>query len=130
MHLKPSIIESIPEETMRIAHAAFPKGNLYISMRDELGIAFSDADFAELFPRCGQPAFAPWRPPVARTTRPRPIGQHSPAPPASGQFRHDETLTNCELIASCAWHNSQLGQPATMWSSTRSGSSLSIRWRR
>jgi transposase len=30
-------------------------------MRDELGIAFSDADFAELFPRRGQPAFAPWR---------------------------------------------------------------------
>lgn len=61
MSLKPSIIEPVPEETARIARAAFPKGNLYISMRDELGIAFSDADFAELFPRRGQPAFAPWR---------------------------------------------------------------------
>jgi transposase len=30
-------------------------------MRDELSIAFSDADFAELFPSRGQPAFAPWR---------------------------------------------------------------------
>lgn len=25
------------------------------------GIAFSDADFEGLFPRLGQPAFAPWR---------------------------------------------------------------------
>ena len=61
MSLKPSVIEPIPEETARIARAAFPKGNLYLSMRDELGIAFCDADFAELFPRRGQPAFAPWR---------------------------------------------------------------------
>ena len=30
-------------------------------MRDELEIAFSDAEFADLFPRRGQPAFAPWR---------------------------------------------------------------------
>jgi transposase len=34
---------------------------VYISMRDELGVLFNDADFAELFPRRGQPAFAPWR---------------------------------------------------------------------
>jgi transposase len=61
MSLKPSVIEPVPEETARIARAAFPKGNLYLSMRDELGIAFCDADFAKLFPRRGQPAFAPWR---------------------------------------------------------------------
>jgi transposase len=61
MSLKPSLIEPVPEETVRIAHAAFPKGNFYIVMRDELSIAFSDADFAELFPSRGQPAFAPWR---------------------------------------------------------------------
>ncbi len=61
MSLKPSIIESVPKETVRVIRAAFPKGNLYLSMRDELGIAFCDADFAELFPRRGQPAFTPWR---------------------------------------------------------------------
>jgi transposase len=61
MSLKPSLIEAAPPETMRVARAAFPKGNLYISMRDELGIAFCDADFAELFPRRGKAAFAPWR---------------------------------------------------------------------
>ena len=30
-------------------------------MRDELGVLFEDSDFANLFPRRGQPAFAPWR---------------------------------------------------------------------
>jgi transposase len=30
-------------------------------MRDELGVLFEDSDFTRLFPRRGQPAFAPWR---------------------------------------------------------------------
>jgi len=61
MSLKPSLIEAVPSETVRVARAAFPKGNLYLLMRDELGVLFEDADFAQLFPRRGQPAFAPWR---------------------------------------------------------------------
>lgn len=66
MSLKPSVIEPIPAETIRIAPAVFPKGNLYLSMRDELGILFCDADFTELFPIRGQTAFPPWR--LALTT--------------------------------------------------------------
>jgi transposase len=61
MSLQPSVIEPVPEETARIARAAFPKGNLYLLMRDELGTLFHDLDFAALYPRRGQPAFAPWR---------------------------------------------------------------------
>jgi transposase len=61
MSLKPSVIELVPEQTARVARAAFPKGNLYISIRDELGTLFEDADFSSLYPRRGQPAFAPWR---------------------------------------------------------------------
>ena len=61
MSLKPSIIDPIPEETVRIARAAFPKGNLYLSMRDEFGTLFKDADFTALYPKRGQPAFSPWR---------------------------------------------------------------------
>lgn len=61
MSLKPSVIEAVPAETARIARSAFPKGNIYLSMRDELGVLFEDTDFAGLFPRRGQPAFAPWR---------------------------------------------------------------------
>ena len=59
MSLQPSVIEPVPKETARVAPAAFPKGNLYLSMRDELGTLFNDLDFAALYPKRGQPAFAP-----------------------------------------------------------------------
>lgn len=61
MSLRIEPIPSIPEETKRVAQAAFPKGNLYLKMRDEIGVFYSDADFADLFPTRGQPAFSPWR---------------------------------------------------------------------
>lgn len=61
MSLKPSVIDPVPEETVRIARAAFPKGNLYLAMRDQLGVLFEDADFIELFPTRRQPAFPPWQ---------------------------------------------------------------------
>ena len=54
-------IETIPEETARIARLAFPKGNLYMKMRDEIGTLFCDLDFEALFSTQGQPAFSPWR---------------------------------------------------------------------
>lgn len=54
-------IGPVPEETARIARAAFPRGNLYIRMRDELGPIFTDASFAPLFAVRGRPAEAPWR---------------------------------------------------------------------
>jgi len=61
MSLRSEPIPSIPEETERVARAAFPKGNLYLKMRDELGVFYSDDNFADLFSTRGQPAFSPWR---------------------------------------------------------------------
>ncbi len=61
MSLRSEPIPDVPEETARVAHAAFPKGNLFLKMRDELGTFYEDADFADLFPTRGQPAFSPWR---------------------------------------------------------------------
>ena len=61
MSLRPQTVPPVPEETARIARAAFPKGNLYLQLRDEIGVLLSDADFADLFPTRGQPAYAPWR---------------------------------------------------------------------
>jgi transposase len=61
MSLKPSPIEPVPEVTARVARAAFRKGNPLLKLRDELGAIFVDADFADLFPRRGQPGLAPWR---------------------------------------------------------------------
>src|SRR5215204_2667319 len=61
MSLTPSIIEPVPAQTVLVARAAFPKGNLYLSIRDELGTLFEDQDFIELFSRRGFPAVTPWR---------------------------------------------------------------------
>jgi transposase len=61
MSLPPQRLDEVPEETARIARAAFPKGNVYMRMRDALGSLYADADFATLFPAVGQPAESPWR---------------------------------------------------------------------
>ena len=61
MSLDPQSTYPIPEETQRVARAAFPKGNLYMRMRDELGEIYQDASFAELFPGRGQKAESPGR---------------------------------------------------------------------
>lgn len=61
MSLHPQEIPPIPETTATTARAAFPRGNRYLAMRDELGSLYTDQDFAALFPTRGQPASAPWR---------------------------------------------------------------------
>jgi transposase len=61
MCLHPRPVDPVPEDTARIARAAFPKGTPYMAMRDALGAIFEDEDFAHLFPRRGQPAMAPWK---------------------------------------------------------------------
>jgi transposase len=59
MSLQPQAVYVVPEDTARVARAAFPKGNPYLRMYDELGRLYADRDFAALFPTRGQPAFAP-----------------------------------------------------------------------
>ena len=61
MSLKSLPIPPIPEEVVRIAHAVFPRGNVFMQIRDTLGTIYADEAFADLFPTHGQPAFAPWR---------------------------------------------------------------------
>ena len=61
MSLQTQEIVPVPETTVRIARAAFRKGNVYMHMRDELGTIYQDTDFADLFPKVGQPAETPWR---------------------------------------------------------------------
>lgn len=61
MSFKPQAIGPVPEETARIARAAYPKGNIYLQLRDTLGTIYEDEQFAELFPLRGQPAESPWR---------------------------------------------------------------------
>ncbi len=61
MSLKPTPIEPVPEQTVRVARTAFPKGNPYLLLRDELGTIYRDEDFADLFPNVGQAGLSPWR---------------------------------------------------------------------
>ncbi len=61
MCLRPEEIPIVPYQTARVAALAFPKGNLYMRLRDELGVLYQDENFASLYPQKGQSAQAPWR---------------------------------------------------------------------
>lgn len=61
MSLHPHAAYPIPEETQRVARAAFPRGNGYMRVLDTLGALYRDDQFADLFPTRGQPAISPAR---------------------------------------------------------------------
>ena len=61
MSMKPQGVVPIPDETRQVAQRAFPKGTLAMQLRDAFGPIYTDEPFAELFPKRGRPAEAPWR---------------------------------------------------------------------
>jgi transposase len=61
MSLHPQEPLSIPDETKRVARAAFPKGALCLRIADELGSIYTDSQFTALFPGRGKHAEAPGR---------------------------------------------------------------------
>ena len=61
MSLHPQEPPSVPEETIRVARAAFPKGFLCLCIADELGSIYTNDQFTALFPRRGKHAEAPGR---------------------------------------------------------------------
>jgi len=69
MSLAPKPILEVPEETVRIAQAAFPKGNSYIRMRDRLGVFFEDDQNVNIRFKCPQ---------IIGLKSPLIIGQNSP----------------------------------------------------
>ena len=42
MSLKSLPIPPIPEEIVRVAHAVFPRGNVFMQLRDTLGAIYTD----------------------------------------------------------------------------------------
>jgi hypothetical protein len=42
MSLHPHPIPPVPEETARVAHAVFPRGNVVMQLRDALGAIYTD----------------------------------------------------------------------------------------
>src|SRR5918912_532275 len=61
MSLRSEPIGRVPEETARVARAAFPRGTSWMRLRDELGTLYEDATFRPVFATRGRPAEAPWR---------------------------------------------------------------------
>jgi transposase len=61
MSLHPHVIAPVPDDTARVARAAFPKGHPSLTCRDALGTILQDEDFTTLFPAWGQPGLPPWR---------------------------------------------------------------------
>src|SRR5205085_11741359 len=61
MSLHPTPTTPGPAETARVAHAALRPDNLCLRIRDELGPIYTDEQFADLYPKDGQPAQAPWQ---------------------------------------------------------------------
>jgi len=61
MSLRPENIFPAPLQTAQVAQSAFPQGNRYMSLRDNLGTIYEDALFDDLFSKRGQPAQAPWQ---------------------------------------------------------------------
>jgi transposase len=59
MSIQPKTNTGIPEETNQVAKSAFPKGNVYVWIRDELGELYRDELFTGLYPEVGQPALSP-----------------------------------------------------------------------
>jgi hypothetical protein len=62
MSMKPSEDRDIPVETRKVAQAAFPKGNVYLWLRDELGELYKDELFADHYSPRGQPTVPPRSP--------------------------------------------------------------------
>ena len=61
MSLNPHGLDPIPEATRRLVQKACPKGTPATRLRDGLGPIYRDQEFADLFPKRGRPAEAPWR---------------------------------------------------------------------
>src|SRR5947209_2150769 len=61
MSLLPQPSYPVPEETRRVAQAAFPKGTLCLHLADVLGPIYDDEQFAALFASRGQPGLSPAR---------------------------------------------------------------------
>ena len=96
MSLQPQPVAPVPDETARVARAAFPKGNSYLRLRDELGTVFRDERLRRPLPHprpAGDcpPGGWPWSPscssprtsPIARPPTPSAAASTGSTPSAS-----------------------------------------------
>ena len=60
MSLQPIAEYRVPNNTARVAHAIFPKGNICLILANELKTFLVDEDFVDLFSRKGRPSESPF----------------------------------------------------------------------
>src|SRR5262245_50733540 len=71
MSLHPAPAAPVPDESARVARAAFPQGNAWIQLRDAVGPLYDDASFAPLFATRGRPSETPGSRSDPRSSRTR-----------------------------------------------------------
>ena len=59
MSMRPKGLPEVPERTVMVARAAFPKGSLAMRVRDRLAEVFADEPFASAFGVRGAPGLSP-----------------------------------------------------------------------
>lgn len=59
MSLIPQDRFEVPADTAKLARKVFPKGNVYLSLRDALGPLYRDSQFADMFATRGQSGLSP-----------------------------------------------------------------------
>jgi len=70
MSMQPQPWPDVPELTARVARSSFPKGNLAMRIREELGEVYADARFAAAFGARGRPGISPGQLMMASVLRP------------------------------------------------------------
>ena len=56
MSMQPQLLPEIPEDTARLARVLYKrKGNIYVTIGDQIGPLFADVDFADLYAADGKP---------------------------------------------------------------------------
>jgi hypothetical protein len=101
MSVQPRVCPEVPEQTVVVARAAFPKGTLAMRVRDELPGLFADEQFASAFgvrgaqllelaaQRCGRIVFNEWPTGVSVTS----AQQHGGPYPATTSVCHTSVGT-------------------------------------
>ena len=102
LKVEPTELQAIPEETVRVARAAFPRGSRAMRLRDELGTVYADDAFAPLFAVRGRPAEAPWRLALVRCCSSRRTSPTARRPTRCGAGSTGSTCVRHE-VALCEW---------------------------
>ena len=94
MSLHPQAPYPIPEDTQRVARAAFPRGNIYMQVADHLGTLYHDAQFTGPLPHAR---------PTGRSASAPGTGHASSSLPKAYPIAKPRMLSAAALIGNTSW---------------------------